>query len=106
MSREYIPISSYVPDLNPIARNHVSIVMAAGRCSTPRGLAGVVPRRSAEQLMTMAAMRMHTFLCYSQPLLREAEYKEDAPVPFGYQGHGGGNRDPGFSYVPLMLLSV
>ncbi len=33
MSREYLPISTYVPDLDAISRNHVSVVMAAGRRS-------------------------------------------------------------------------
>jgi len=33
MAREYMPISTYVPDLDIISRNHVSIIAAAGRRS-------------------------------------------------------------------------
>jgi pimeloyl-ACP methyl ester carboxylesterase len=33
MFREYVPISTYVPDLDSISRNQLSIVMAAGRRS-------------------------------------------------------------------------
>ncbi len=33
MSREFVPISTYVPDLDALARNHVAIVMTAGRRS-------------------------------------------------------------------------
>jgi pimeloyl-ACP methyl ester carboxylesterase len=33
MAREYMPISTYVPDLDLISRNHVAIITAAGRRS-------------------------------------------------------------------------